>query len=146
MLVLQQQFPTWRELRIHESSPGRKRSKSASRKGVRGIRAEPPFPNKPPGSVVEGFRCEDLECLTFPDTSIDLHVSQDVLEHVQRPETAFAEIARTLRPGGAHVFTVPIVNKDRPSRMRIGISDSGEISYVETPEYHMSPIDPKGTS
>ena len=38
--------------------------------------------------------------------TFDLVVTQDVLEHVLDPARA-AEIARTLRPGGAHVFTVP---------------------------------------
>ena len=50
--------------------------------------------------MVQGVRCENLEELTFPDESIDLHISQDVMEHVFQPKRAFAEIARTLRPGG----------------------------------------------
>ena len=30
----------------------------------------------------DGVRCENLEALTFADSSIDLHVSQDVFEHL----------------------------------------------------------------
>ena len=55
----------------------------------------------------DGQRSENLEALTFPDESFDLIIPQDVFEHVLRPAKAFAEIARTLKPGGVHVYTVP---------------------------------------
>ena len=32
-------------------------------------------------------------------------------EHVFNPDKAFFEIARTLKQGGSHIFTVPIINK-----------------------------------
>jgi len=64
------------------------------------------------------FRCENLEALTFANESIDLHITQDVMEHVFHPSKVFKEIARTLKLGGAHIFTVPIVNKHMPSILR----------------------------
>jgi hypothetical protein len=64
---------------------------------------------------------------------------------VLRPERAFAEIARTLKPGGAHVFTTPLVNKEAPSRMRIAVDASGAVSHLEPPAYHGNPIDAQGS-
>lgn len=59
--------------------------------------------------------CEDLAHLSFPDNSIDIHITQDVIEHIFQPELVFKEIARTLAPNGAHIFTVTLLNKHRPS-------------------------------
>ncbi len=39
------------------------------------------------------------------------HLTQDVFEHLFDPAAAFREIARTLQPGGAHVFTTLLVRK-----------------------------------
>jgi SAM-dependent methyltransferase len=144
MLVVQQQFPNWRELKIHESSPGNRGASKRFATECPGYVPTQFFSGQPPGSVVNGVRCENLERLTFADESVDLHITQDVFEHVLRPAQAFAEVARTLKPGGAHIFTVPIVNKDAPTRARIALSDAGEVAHLEPPEYHGNPIDAKG--
>lgn len=144
MLVIQQRFPNWRELTIHESSPG---NRGASKRFAEGCRSYIPthfFPDEPLGSMVGGYRCENLEALSFDDATIDLHVTQDVLEHVLRPARAFAEIARTLKPGGAHIFTTPLVNKEKPSERRVEVTASGGIEYIKPAEYHGNPIDSKG--
>lgn len=55
------------------------------------------------------------ECLPFPDAAFDLAICSWVLEHLARPQRAFAEIARVLRPpdpsvagsGGHLVFLAP---------------------------------------
>ena len=145
MAVVQERFPRWRDLTIHESSPGNSGASKRFAAECRGYVPSQFFPDLPPGSLAGRFRCENLERLTFADDSIDLHVSQDVFEHVLRPPRAFAEIARTLKPGGAHVFTVPIVNKERPSKMRIAVDTNDSITHLETPEYHVNPIDAKGS-
>jgi hypothetical protein len=72
-------------------------------------------------------------------------VTQDVFEHVLRPGRGFAEIARTLKPGGAHIFTVPLVNKDKPSKMRVEVDAAGAVSHLESPVYHGNPIDAQGS-
>jgi GT2 family glycosyltransferase/SAM-dependent methyltransferase len=53
-----------------------------------------------------GVRCEDLTNLTFPADSFDVIISRDVIEHAPSPSCAFAEVARVLKPGGSHFFTV----------------------------------------
>jgi len=47
------------------------------------------------------------EALPFADGSFDLVICSWVLEHLQRPERAFAEISRVLRPGGHFIFLTP---------------------------------------
>jgi SAM-dependent methyltransferase len=145
MAVLQERYPQWRSLTIHESSPG---NRGASKRIAEGCERYIPshwFADRPCGDMVGRFRCENLERLTFADESIDLHVTQDVMEHVLRPELAFAEIARTLKPGGAHIFTVPLVNREQPSRMRIEVDATGGIRHLQPPEYHGNPIDHSGS-
>jgi SAM-dependent methyltransferase len=84
----------------------------------------------------DGFRCEDLENVTFENESFDLMITQDVMEHVLDPARAFAEIARTLKPQGAHIFTVPLVKKEQPSASRARRTKDGGIDYLCPPEYH----------
>jgi SAM-dependent methyltransferase len=91
-----------------------------------------------------GIRSENLESLSFDDASIDLFVSQDVMEHVFDPEKAFKEIARVLKAGGAHIFTVPLVNKWLPTERWASLLDDGKIVYHSIPEYHGNPVDPEG--
>lgn len=71
-------------------------------------------------------------------------MTQDVFEHLFHPDKAIAEIARTLRPGGAHVMTVPIILKDKPSRPRATIAD-GEVVMHGPVEYHGNPVDSSGS-
>ena len=88
--------------------------------------------------VGDDVSCQDLECLTFPDESFDLLITQDVLEHVLRPDRAVAEIARVLRPGGAHVFTMPISHGTQ-TLVRVAPSESG-MEHLVPPDYHGSSL------
>jgi SAM-dependent methyltransferase len=93
------------------------------------------------GSVrADGARIEDITNLTFPDNSLDLIVSSDVLEHVPDAAAAFRESFRVLRPGGAHVFTVPC----EPRTLRRAAIENGAILHFAEPEYHSDPLDPQG--
>lgn len=145
MLTIDTYFPDWRSSIIHESSPG---NRGASRRLAQQCAHYIPtqfFPNHEPGSIVGNTRCENLEALSFDDESVDLHITQDVLEHIFHPSKVFSEIARTLKPGGAHIFTVPIVNKYKPSKLRARASDNGEITYLEPPVFHGNPISDEGS-
>ena len=139
MLTIDRWFPHWREAIVHESSPCH-RSTSARLAGeCPGYVGSQFFAEHPGTPLVNGIRNENLERLSFPDASVDLHVTQDVFEHVLDPDAAFREIGRTLRPGGMHVFTVPLVNKHRPSVTRARL-ENGAIRNLLPPEYHGNPV------
>lgn len=52
---------------------------------------------------------EDIQHLSYPDGSFDLVLTSETLEHVPDWRRAVAETHRVLRPGGRHVFTIPLV-------------------------------------
>jgi SAM-dependent methyltransferase len=96
------------------------------------------------GSIVRGFRNENLEAQTFESNYFDLVVSLDVMEHVNQPEQCFREIARTLKPGGAYLFTAPTY-KGKVVSERRALYENGEVKHFETPEYHGNPISDAGS-
>ena len=143
MDVLETQFPRWREtMHIHESSPGGASSEKISRECKHYVGTHY-FPNAACGQIHNGFRCEDLEAQTFPDQIFDLVITQDVLEHLLHPGKALEEIARTLKPGGAHLFTVPWYYWKK-TEIR-AIEKDGEIIHLAPPEYHGNPINREGS-
>ena len=82
------------------------------------------FPAIPPGQRNgEGILCQDATCLTFPDATFDIVISQDILEHINNTWLAFLEINRVLTKDGAHIFTVP-VREGTPTRNRGGRNDN----------------------
>ena len=90
----------------------------------------------PLGALKDGVRNENLEKLTFPDASFDLVVTSDIFEHIRRPMDAFREVARVLKPGGRHVFTVPAQLPMRKiTQYRVDTSGSEDIHLCE-PHYH----------
>jgi hypothetical protein len=92
----------------------------------------------------DGAVCEDITRLTFPDESLDLIVSSDVLEHVPAVLAAFRESARVLRPGGMHVFTVPIHAHTERTMQRARIEDGKVVHLITPPDYHYDPLSPEG--
>lgn len=101
------------------------------------------FPEASPGETINGYRNENLECLTYADESLDLVVTQDVFEHIARPGNAFRELARVLRVGGMHVFTIPwFPGSETRSRAR---EEGGCVQHLMAPEYHGNPIDANGS-
>ncbi len=67
-----------------------------------------PFLAKHPGLTFAEYPEEDVHALSYADASFDLVLTSDTLEHVADPMSGFAELRRVLRPGGRHVFTVPV--------------------------------------
>ncbi|OTW95586.1 SAM-dependent methyltransferase [Bacillus thuringiensis serovar cameroun] len=116
--VLNTFFPKWNFYNIHESSPV--------------------------GQYFQGIRCENLEDMTFPSESFDLFITQDVFEHVMTPNKAFKEIERVLKPGGAHVFTVPWYHTLTKTVQRARVNKE-VIEHIEEPIYHGNPIDENGS-
>ncbi len=136
-------YPAWKNLKIHESSPAGPCSDY--------IKANCPeytqshfFPDVKPGESKYNIRCENLEEMTFEDNCFDLIITQDVFEHVMNPDKAFKEVSRVLKPGGAHVFTIPWYPHIGKTVQRAKLVDN-EIQYLEEPVYHGNPIDTKGS-
>lgn len=142
--VLESRFPNWRAGTLHESSPSATPASNFLRANCAGYLPTQFFPGVKPGDQHQGVRCENIEHQTFADATFDLVVTQDVLEHVFDPDQAFIEIARTLKPGGAHVFTTPIYKHLQVSKTRAVLRDGVVVHLEEPPEYHGNPIDGGG--
>ncbi|MEM7356882.1 MAG: class I SAM-dependent methyltransferase [Acidobacteriota bacterium] len=147
MHVIETYYPNYRDLVIHESSPGARGASVKLQSNCPHYVATQFDPALARGVHDEkrGFRNEDLEQQTFADASFDLVVTQDVFEHLFDPSRAFAEVARTLKPGGAHIFTTPLVNKQRPSERCSERLPDDTIRHLKPPEYHGNPIDDSGS-
>lgn len=89
------------------------------------------------GQRKPGVEFQDLHALSYADASFDLLVTSDTLEHVPDVDRALAEILRVLKPGGAHVFTTPVV-WDRPTRQRARLED-GKVVNLLAPSHHGGP-------
>lgn len=97
-----------------------------------------------PGSTDEGdVRCEDMENLTFADNSFDLVITQDVFEHVKNPYKGFMEVRRVLKPGGVHIFTIPL-HEGKDTVRRTTSEDREDIFHLP-PVYHGDPLREKGS-
>ena len=147
MHVIQTRYPNWRELRIHESSPGNRGTSVKLAKECKYYTASQYDPDMGFGNTYpsRGYRSENLEKQTFPDETFDIVVSQDVLEHIFDAEAAFKDIHRTLKPGGAHIFTTPLVNKEKPTQRRAELRSDGTINHLYPPEYHDNPMTSEGS-
>ncbi len=88
---------------------------------------------------------QDLEALSHETSSIDILVSNDVLEHVSDPEQGIREIARVLRPGGVALIGIPIQPNCDESVSRARYI-RGSLEHLLEPVYHGNPLDPKGGS
>ncbi len=143
-LALEARFPGWRGLAIHESSPGGAVSEKLARL-CPGYLASDYHAGQPFGTTVGRSRNEDLHRQTFPDAAFDLVVTLDVFEHLPYPDRAFREIARTLKPGGTHLFTVPCdLSAATVVRASLG-ADGQTVVHHQPPVYHGNPIDAKGS-
>jgi len=88
------------------------------------------------GGFRDGVQCQNLERLNYDNEQFDLIISSDIMEHVRRPWDAFKEIYRVLKPGGVHVFSIP-VQIPMPSKcvMRVDTTRDEDIHIAE-PHYH----------
>lgn len=134
--ILDLLFPKWRRMRIHESSP----SPPSLSVGCRHYGSSQYLAGVRPGTSQKGIRCENLEALTFASDTFDIFITQDVMEHVFHPAKALQEIHRTLKSGGAHVFTAPKHADLAVSRCRARISPAGDVEHLMPEEYHGNPI------
>lgn len=145
MLTISEHFPNWKELKIHESSPGNRGHSINLKKHGKNYIGSQFFLKERLGEIINGIRNEDLENQTFEDETFDLVVTSDVMEHIYEPEKAFKEIHRTLKPGGVHIFSVPLINKHQKTEIWATKGSDGEPVFLKDPEWHGNPIDKKGS-
>jgi SAM-dependent methyltransferase len=88
------------------------------------------------GEMVGGVRNEDICNLTYPDASFDIVLSSDTLEHVPDFSAALRETLRVLRPGGRHIFTVPVVATRPETFARAEVGVDGVTVHHATPLFH----------
>ncbi len=145
MFCIERYYPNWKELFVHETSPTDRGASIKLKEYCKNYIPTHYFSDFPAGEIhPRGFRNENLEDQTFPDESFDLVISQDVMEHIFDPARAFAEIGRVLKPGGAHIFSVPLVKKEKSSVVCAKKDDKDNIIYLLEPEYHGNPINDEG--
>ena len=93
----------------------------------------------PIGEYNEGVQCQDLMRLQYDDASFDLVVTSDIFEHVRRPFEGFLEINRVLKPGGMHIFSIPVQHPMRPKTVfRVDTSGDDDV-FILPPHYHGAP-------
>lgn len=93
----------------------------------------------------KGLRNEDLTHLTFSDDSFDAILNLEVLEHIPNFPVAFAECARTLKPHGKMLFSVPFGVRSRQNLIRARVQADGTIEHLLPPEYHCDPRSSNGS-
>jgi SAM-dependent methyltransferase len=91
-----------------------------------------------PGPHPGGPRHVDLERLPFPDGHFDVVLTAHVLEHVRHVDVAHREVARCLKPGGVHLFTVPYdAQLERTWELIDPVTDA---LLVDPPHVHGDPL------
>lgn len=146
MRVIDAVRPAWRSLRIHESSPVQRGASQKLSVECHNYVASQLYPDIKLGDTHDrsGHRCENLEGLTLASRSVDIFVTQDVMEHVFEPSLVFQEIERVLADDGVYICTVPLVRKDNASRRRSRLI-GGSIEHLLEPEYHGNPVSSDGS-
>ena len=71
---------------------------------VHGLDLEGPASSAPPGVQV---RAGSVYEMPYGDATFDMAICSHVLEHLQHPRKAMAEIGRVLKPGGRFIFLTP---------------------------------------
>lgn len=145
MYIIEKLYTNYKSLNIHESSPCKRGASLKLEKECKNYIASQYFGEINKGKIINGYRNENLESQTFKDESFDLVISQDVMEHIFNPQVAFKEIARTLKLGGAYIFTVPLINKEKSTEQWAKLDDSNNVIFLKNEEYHGNPINPKGS-
>ncbi len=95
------------------------------------------------GDYKDGIQCQNLENLTYDDSTFDLIITSDIFEHIRDYKKAFKEIRRVLKNGGMHIFTVPI-RLGGLTLKRVDTSGNDDV-FLQPKHYHGSPIDLNGS-
>jgi len=146
MSAIEMYVPHWRDLLIHESSPVWRGASTKLQGEAKGYSFSYFDPSRPAGGphFIAGAVNQNIERMTFEDASFDMFVTQDVFEHIFRPDLAIREIERVLKPGGHYIMTVPMVKRDHPTERRAELRGD-TIHYIKPAAYHGDPVNAEGT-
>ncbi|MDD9984599.1 MAG: glycosyltransferase [Gammaproteobacteria bacterium] len=98
------------------------------------------WPDVPRGEYRRGIQCQDLMDLTYGNDHFDLVLSSDIFEHVRKPFEGFREVNRVLKPGGFHIFSIPVAYP-LPCETVFRVDTSGdEDVFVLPAHYHGAPF------
>lgn len=131
--------PEWMTSLVHEGSPHGEFSKFLKR-SCKDYSSSHFYSDISRGGYKGDISSQDLSSMTFPDASFDIFLTSDVFEHIYHAERAFGEIARVLKPGGAHIFTIPWYPQLPKTAQRVRLLPDGSEEYVLPPDYHGNPI------
>lgn len=102
------------------------------------------FSNKPFGIELRPHVYnQDCQRLTFSDSSFDMVLSSETMEHIRKPWEGFREIRRILKPGGLHVFTIPYRECILTTR-RVDTSHKEDVHLLPK-VYHQDPYQQEGS-
>ena len=87
------------------------------------------------GAKVGELVNEDICELTFPTNHFDLAIHSETLEHLFDFNKALREVERVLKPGGAQIYTVPLL-QNRSTRQRMQLAADDRILHLLPPSYH----------
>jgi SAM-dependent methyltransferase len=93
-------------------------------------------PDASPGATINGVRSEDLTRLTYSDSSLDLVLTSETLEHVPDLAAALREIRRVLVPGGLHIFTIPVLPDEPRTFARARPRPDGSVQHLAASIHH----------
>jgi len=85
---------------------------------------------------------QDIQALSFVDSSFDVVLSNDVFEHIPDLDKALIECCRVLGPEGYLVATFPFAF-ERQDGIRKAVLEDGSVTYLTEPEYHGNPMNPE---
>ena len=89
--------------------------------------------------IGDNFFNLDLEAIKLPNSSFDVVLTSDVMEHVRNIDKAHSEIARILSDGGVYIFTIPYVSTYVENRVLVEVDGDNDI-LKEKPHYHGDPL------
>lgn len=141
IMVLQRFVPDLSRLRVYEMSSRGPVFEYLSKRCGELVYSEY-FEGIPTGSSKNGTQCQDVQRLTYSNTTFDLCTSTEVFEHVADDMAGFREIHRVLRQNGYFVFTVPLTgNLQTVERAQVL---NGTLRHILPPEYHNDRIRGRG--
>ena len=88
-------MPNWKDTKIHEGSPNGNILRMFKEQCAQYTYSYWYDNESLSGELQNDCTNQNLENLTFENETFDIFITQDVLEHVNRPEKALTEIART---------------------------------------------------